>query len=86
MKVAKNSEAAWDMQETYKGLPHGWIQWKCSDVCMDIYCACGEHSHIDADFAYHVKCPSCGKVYMVNGHVELIALEEEPENCVEVGE
>jgi len=39
-------------------------------------------SHIDADFAYHVKCPKCGTVYMCNGHIELIELEQEPENCV----
>jgi hypothetical protein len=86
MKVAKNSESAWNMQEMYEDLPHGWIQWKGTDVCMDIHCSCGEFSHIDASFAYHVKCPYCGKVYMVNGHVELIELQEEPFNCVILGE
>lgn len=81
-KKAKTSEDAWKIQETYIGKPHGWIQWKGTDVCMDIHCKCGELSHIDADFAYHVKCPNCGTVYMCNGHIELIELEVEPQNCV----
>lgn len=72
---------AWDRQtKPSKGQPHGWIQWKGTNVCMDIHCECGHHSHIDADFAYYVKCPACQKVYMVNGHVELVPLlpGEEP--------
>ena len=81
-KKAKNSKAAWKIQETYKGKPYGWIQWKGTDVCMDVHCKCGHHSHIDAAFAYYVKCPSCGTVYMCNGHIELIEIKEEPENCV----
>lgn len=85
MKVAKNREAAWDIQERHAGEPHGWIQWKGTDVCMDIYCECGHHSHIDAEFAYSVKCPKCGAVYMCNGHIELIKLEEEPDTCVQTG-
>ncbi len=81
-KKALDKNAAWDMQEMYKGKPHGWIQWKGTDVCMDIHCKCGCHSHIDADFAYHVKCPSCKTVYACNGHIELIELEVEPDSCV----
>lgn len=81
-KIAKNSKEAWPLQETFEGKPHGWVQWKGTNVCMDIYCKCGHHSHIDADFAYHVKCPSCSKVYFCNGHIELIELEEEPDSCV----
>jgi len=38
--------------------------------------------HIDDDFVYNVKCPKCNTVYMCNGHIELIELEQEPENCV----
>lgn len=82
MKKAKNKEEAWNLQEQYIDEPHGWIQWKGTNVCMDVYCACGEQFHIDDEFAYHVKCPHCGKVYFCNGHVELILLEEEPDACV----
>jgi hypothetical protein len=42
----------------------------------------GALAHVDSDFAYHVKCAHCGTVYMCNGHIELIELEEEPQNCV----
>ena len=82
MKKAKDTEEAFEIQETYLGLPHGWIQWKGTKVCMDIHCKCGNSFHIDADFAYHVKCGQCGTAYMCNGHIELIELENEPDNCV----
>jgi hypothetical protein len=82
MKVAENTDEAWKIQETYSGKPHGWIQWKGTNVCMDVYCACGTGFHIDAEFAYHVKCPECHAVYMCNGHIELIALKEEPQGSV----
>lgn len=62
-----------------------WIQWEGTDVCMDLHCKCGETPHVDADFMYHVKCPSCGTVYFRNGHIEhieLIELEVEPDHCV----
>ena len=86
MKHVKNSDEAWEAQERYDEKPHGWIQWKGTDVCMDVYCACGAHSHIDATFAYYVKCPKCKKIYMCNGHIELIRIDEEPENCVVEGD
>ncbi len=86
MKKAKNEEEAWEIQEVYKDQPHGWIQWKGTTVCMDFFCSCGESNHIDSGFAYHVKCNKCGKVYFCNGHIELIELEEEPTNCVVIGE
>jgi len=85
-KIAKDKTEAWNMQDMKEGLPHGWIQWKGTDVCMDIHCKCGQHSHIDAEFAYHVKCPACGTVYLCNGHIELIEMQEQPERCVIVGD
>jgi len=81
-KKAKDQDEAWKIQETYTGKPHGWIQWKGTDVCMDFHCKCGNHSHIDDDFVYNIKCPKCGTVYMCNGHIEMIELEIEPKNCV----
>lgn len=81
-KKAKNSQQAWEMQNMYEGKPHGWIQWKGTDVCMDVTCKCGHGFHIDADYAYHVKCGACGTVYMCSGYIELIELEEEPNSSV----
>ena len=87
-KKAKNIEEVWSkkLQEDYKEKPHGWVQWKETDVCMDLHCVCGELSHIDGDFAYNVKCGNCGTVFFCNGHIELIELKEEPEDCVIVSE
>jgi hypothetical protein len=85
MKKAKNSDEAWNIQETYSGQPHGWLQWKGTNVCMDFYCKCGYHSHIDDDFTYNIRCPACKTVYHCNRHIEMIELEEEPD-CVVEGE
>lgn len=57
--------------------PHGWIQWKGTNVCMDIHCPCGTRGHVDAEFFYHYKCSGCGKVYAVGQNVKLIELTEE---------
>lgn len=57
--------------------PHGWIQWKGTHVCMDIYCKCGHTSHIDDEFAYYIKCPKCNTVYKSNGNIELMELNKE---------
>lgn len=57
--------------------PHGWIQWKGTNVCMDVHCACGAHVHVDAEFCYHVKCPHCERVYAVGAYVRLVELTEE---------
>ena len=81
-KKAKNYDDAWKIQDTHKDKPHGWIQWKGTDVCMDVHCKCGKLSHIDSTFAYNVKCGYCGTIYMTNGHIELIELEEHPEHGV----
>jgi hypothetical protein len=86
VKIAVDKSEAWEIQDTRKDQPHGWIQWKGTDICMDVYCECGRHSHVDGDFVYYVKCPACGAVYFCNGHIELIKLEIEPDHCVHVGE
>lgn len=59
--------------------PSGWIQWKGTNVCIDIYCSCGESSHFDGDFMYYVRCPYCSQVYEVNGYIELIAINKKEE-------
>lgn len=60
--------------------PRGWIQWKGTQVCMDIHCACGEMSHIDCDFTYHIKCPYCNQVYECDPNIILNPIDFEPEN------
>jgi len=73
-----NREEAWAAQEIYKGKPHGWVQWKGTHVCMDIHCECGVMTHIDDTFVYYVKCPCCGRVYMCNGHIQLLEVAYRP--------
>jgi len=62
--------------------PHGWVQWKGTDACMDLYCKCGRSSHVDADFFYFFQCPECHQKYQVGQHVLLFELPDgtEPEN------
>ena len=81
-KTATTSWDAWHVQEKYQDQPHGWIQWDGTDVCMDVYCACGAVGHLDVGFCYHVQCPLCGRVYFCNGHIELIELDEKPDHNV----
>src|SRR4051812_34970606 len=59
------------------GKPHGWIQWKGTQVCMDLRCKCGYHGHVDTDFFYFYQCPNCLTKYAVGAHVKLIELTEE---------
>ena len=78
-RKAKTLEDTFRMNSPLQHAPHGWIQWKGTDVCMDIRCACGEHTHIDTDFCYSIKCICCGRSYACMGHIELIELEQEPD-------
>ena len=57
--------------------PHGWIQWKGTDVCMDVYCSCGHHGHFDGEFFYYYECPECHTKYAVGQIVKLIPLTPE---------
>lgn len=80
-KVAKTDDEAWDIQ-TIPDSPHAFIQWKGTEVCMDIYCDCGKQFHIDSDFTYNVECPYCNTVYFCNGHIELIKVENPSGNVI----
>lgn len=48
-----------------------FIQWKGTAVCMDVYCKCGYHGHVDGDFCYEVECPKCKQQYRVGSEVKL---------------
>ena len=59
----------------YEDKPHARLQWKGTfEVCVDIFCDCGEASHYDGDSFYCVKCPYCGKVYYCSPYIELVEL------------
>ncbi len=54
--------------------PRGWIQWKGSTVCIDLWCECGHDDHQDTDFFYYWKCKGCGAVYLVEPDIALTKL------------
>ena len=67
--------------------PRGWIQWKGTNVCMDLWCVCGAHGHVDSEFFYAYRCSVCGRRYAVGQTIKLIELisPEEIENFQVVG-
>ncbi len=61
---------------------HGWIQWKGTNVCMDIYCTCGHFGHIDIDFFYAYECPKCHRKFAVGQNIKFIELNNEQEDYI----
>ena len=62
--------------------PCGLIQWKGTDVCIDVHCKCGWHGHVDAEFFYSFTCPGCGTVWAVGSVVRLVELTD-PEHIAD---
>jgi hypothetical protein len=62
--------------------PHGnagavFLQWKGTDACFDLHCPeCALHSHFDVDFAYAVRCPGCGRTWVMQTQLDVVAAEE----------
>jgi hypothetical protein len=63
--------------ERVKDSPHGWIQWKGINVCIDLHCACGKLLHFDGDFLYTWKCLHCGRCYEMGSHIAMYELAAE---------
>jgi uncharacterized protein (DUF983 family) len=56
-----------------------FVQWKGTDLCMDLYCPeCGESSHFDGFFAYHIRCPNCKAVFKMPQDLAIERVPEEP--------
>lgn len=49
-----------------------FIQWKGTEVCMDLICVCERHLHVDAGFAYAVRCPYCARVLVIGTRVAVM--------------
>ncbi len=60
-----------------QGDSYGSIQWKGTDVCIDLYCKCGAHLHYDGDFLYGFRCPHCNRSYATGRNIALIELSPE---------
>ena len=63
-------------QEEDPGPAHGWIQWKGTDVCIDLRCPCGAREHFDGYGLYFYRC-SCGASYALGEKVILVPLTKE---------
>lgn len=70
-------------QDNPEGKSWGWIQWKGTDVCIDLHCECGYHDHFDGEFLYFYECPACHRKYAVGQNVKLIALTDEQAHYVD---
>lgn len=55
-----------------------FIQWKNTDVCLDLYCSCGAHGHFDGYFAHYLRCVHCGTVYQLGTQVILKKFDGDP--------
>lgn len=75
-KFDKFYEEVYEAQDKPHAASYGSIQWKGTDVCIDLFCKCGASGHIDGDFFYHYKCSACGSKYAVATHVNLIELTD----------
>jgi hypothetical protein len=53
-----------------------FIQWKGTDVCMDVFCQCGAQHHFDGDFAYAVQCGYCEQVFELDCVVAMRPVEK----------
>ena len=64
-------------QPVFEGKPHIWVQWKGTDLCADVHCACGAFSHFDGDFFYYFQCPACQQYWEVGTHVAIYPVTAE---------
>lgn len=76
MKHDEFYKAVYD-RDNPPGEAHGWVQWKGTDVCVDVHCKCGQSGHVDGYFFYYYICSNCGTRYALGQHVKLIELTED---------
>lgn len=77
MSAPGSFEIVKDAEKVSDDEPHAWIQWKGTEACMDLHCACGAHGHIDGMFVYQVKCNDCGQHYAMGMNVVLAPMTEQ---------
>ncbi len=54
--------------------PHVYIQWKGTNVCLDLHCECDaeDFGHFDGIGAYAIECHNCGRKWTLPMDLELI--------------
>lgn len=68
MAIHQSLDIAWPI---YKDKPHGWLQWKGTDVCIDLHCECGAHIHFDGYFLYYWICPKCNRLWEMGTYIPM---------------
>lgn len=63
--------------------PSAYIQWKGTDVCMDVYCECGCSCHVHGEFVYMYRCPNCKATFVVGSRVRLYRMPEDASAAVD---
>lgn len=56
--------------------PTNFVQWKGTDVCVDLHCTCGRSPHFDGYFLYAWRC-ACGLVWKMDDRVEMTEMPPE---------
>ncbi len=64
-----------DEPEAAEYMASGYIQWKGSNICLDVHCTCGKSYHVDAEFCYAVRCGSCGKEWALSPFIRMVPNE-----------
>jgi hypothetical protein len=61
-------------------VPHVFVQWKGSNVCLDLTCpVCGTSAHYCGNFAYFLECPVCGRLWELSWYIEVRDGSDVPE-------
>lgn len=69
-------------QSLFRDKPHGWIQWKGTDVCIDLHCTCGEHLYFDGFFLYYFTCPYCDRLWEMGTYILMYEVPAERREAV----
>jgi hypothetical protein len=80
---ALDAERKLHAKDTHQpGDGYTFIQWKGTDVCMDVTCPkCGEHGHIDGEFVYAVQCDGCKTIWELGWSVGLREVKNNWKGC-----
>lgn len=57
--------------------PQVFIQYKGTDICLDLRCPCGVLGHFDGYFAYAIECGACGRKFTLPTTLELLPWNED---------
>lgn len=65
--IDRECAGIWEPEPT----PRSFIQWKGTDVCIDLWCTCGTRLHFDGSHLYAWKCPHCSACWQMADRVAM---------------